>query len=181
MQRIRLLFSLLAICFIAALQAQTTAPKPDPALQKLHVFVGHWKYAGENQPGPLGPGGKYTGELDIRMILGGFFAQCRDTDATGQLHSLEIWAYDAASKNFVTHGYADDGTTYSETFNFDGHTVSLTGTLLTGGKRYFTRMTQVWNEDWTSAIMKEEISADGKVWVPWFEQTMTKVKPAANK
>jgi hypothetical protein len=183
MKRITILSSLLATCFVVAAQAQNATPKPDPALQKLHVIVGHWNYAGENQPGPLGPGGKYTGEFDIRMILGGFFVQCRDTEKTamGESHSLEIWTYDPANKNFLTHGYADDGTTFSESFTFTGHTVPVAGTLFTGGKRYLTRMTQVWNEDWTSATMKEEISADGKAWVPWFEQTMTKVKPAAKK
>jgi hypothetical protein len=73
MTRITVLLFALVVCFATAAQAQTQAPKPDPALKKLAVRVGHWTYEGENNPGPLGLGGKYTGEATCQMILGGFF------------------------------------------------------------------------------------------------------------
>jgi len=52
-QRSSLLLSLIVICFVTPLRAQTSAPKPDPELKKLHVLVGHWTYEGEYKPGPL--------------------------------------------------------------------------------------------------------------------------------
>ncbi len=56
-----------------AIFAQTPAPKPDVEVKKLHVLVGHWTWEWEAKPGPLGSGGKATGEYDGQMILGGFF------------------------------------------------------------------------------------------------------------
>ncbi len=41
MQRTSLLLSLVVICFVNPLRAQTSAPKPDPELKKLHLLVGH--------------------------------------------------------------------------------------------------------------------------------------------
>ena len=73
MQRISLLLSLIVICHVAPLRAQTSAPKPDPELKKLQVLLGHWTYEGEYKPGPLGGGSKVKGVWDARMILGGFF------------------------------------------------------------------------------------------------------------
>ena len=52
------------ICSATAMQAQAPPPNPDPEVKKLHVYVGHWSYEGEAMPGPLGPGGKFTGEQD---------------------------------------------------------------------------------------------------------------------
>jgi hypothetical protein len=80
MQRFHILLFLLVACFATAMQAQSQAPKPDPEMKKLHVFVGHWTYEGEATPGPLGPGGKFAGEYDGQMILGGFFYQGRWTE-----------------------------------------------------------------------------------------------------
>jgi hypothetical protein len=61
------------ICLVAPLRAQTSAPKSDPELKKLHVLIGHWTHEGEYKPGPLGGGSKVKGVWGARMILGGFF------------------------------------------------------------------------------------------------------------
>jgi hypothetical protein len=73
LQRTSLLLSLIVICLVAPLRAQTSVPKPDPELKKLHVLIGHWTYEGEYKPGPLRGGSKVKGVWDARMILGGFF------------------------------------------------------------------------------------------------------------
>ena len=65
------------VCFSAAVRAQAPAPKPDPEVKRMHAWVGHWTFEGEFKPGPLGPGGEFTGEFSCRMILGGFFLQCQ--------------------------------------------------------------------------------------------------------
>jgi len=57
MRRFVVLFLLLMPGFFSVVQAQTpaAAPKPDPALKKLSVLVGHWTYEEEWKAGPLGP------------------------------------------------------------------------------------------------------------------------------
>ena len=77
MQRISVLLLLLVACFSTAMRGQAPAPKPDPALKKLSVYLGHWTCEVESKAGPLGPGGKVTSEESFQMILGGFFQQLR--------------------------------------------------------------------------------------------------------
>ena len=122
MQRITLLLSLLIVCFATATQAQTTAPKPDPALKQLHGLLGHWTYTCEYQATPLGPASKTTGEATNQMILGGFFVKVQWTEkaANGALEGLEVDRYDPESKKFAFSGYQNDGTTYSGTFEVKG-------------------------------------------------------------
>jgi len=104
------------VCFTTAMQAQAPAPKPDPAVQKLHVLVGRWAGEGEYKPGPLGPGGNITGEYTYRMILGGFFFPGWSTERgpMGETQGLEIDGYDPVNKNLAGNLYADDGSTFSE-------------------------------------------------------------------
>jgi hypothetical protein len=94
-QRISVLLLLLVVCSATAMPAQALAPEPGPEARKLHAAVGHWKYEGELKPGPLGPGGKYTGEMTCQMILGGFFLQCQVSgkEAGRESRLLEIDGY----------------------------------------------------------------------------------------
>jgi hypothetical protein len=105
MQRISLVLLVLVLFSATAMQAQAPAPKPDPEVKKLHVWVGHWTYEGEYKPGPLGSGGKETGEYNGQMILGGFFFQARWTEKgpAGETRGLDIEAYDPVDKNFVSN------------------------------------------------------------------------------
>ena len=181
MQRIALLFSVLVVCFITTLQAQ--APKPDPALQKLHVWVGHWTYEGEYKPGPVGPGGKVAGEYDGKMILGGFVFQGRWAEKTpaGETHGLEIYGYDPANKNYPFGVYMDNGSIYSGAMGVSGNTFDLPGKFIAAGKLYEGKVTIVMAADSMSFTIRAEISADGKTWSPFVEAKYTKAKPAAKK
>lgn len=181
MQRITVLFSLLVVCLVTTLQAQT--PKPDPEVQKLHVLLGHWTYEGEYKPGPLGPGGKITGVYDTRMILGGFFLQAQETEkgAMGTTHNLEIDSYDPVNKNFISNLYQSDGTKFSGTLTVSGNTITWAGTWVIGGKEYQFKEPLVLAGDSMSGMAKGEISADGKTWMPFFEGTFSKVKSAPKK
>jgi len=183
MKRISLLFSLLVICLVTMAQTQTTAPKPDPEVKKLHALVGRWTYDGEYKPGPLGPGGKITGVWDARMILGGFFLQEQQTEkgTEGELRNLGIEAYDPANKNFTSNWYQSDGSVLTGTLTIKGNTVTWAGTMFAAGKQYQLREPLVLAEDSMSGTAKGEISADGKTWVPFFEGKFVKAKPAVKK
>jgi hypothetical protein len=111
MRRISILLLFSVVCFATAMQAQAPAPKPGPEVRKLHAALGHWTIDGEQKPGPLGPGGRFTGEAYIRMILGGFFLQNQQSGevAGTETRLLEIDGYDPVNKNFFDEVYVDDG------------------------------------------------------------------------
>jgi len=183
MRKIAILSSLLSICFVIAVQAQTTAPKPDPALQKLHAWVGHWTFEGESKPGPLGPGGKDSGEYDGKMILGGFAFQGRWTDKgpARETRGLEIYGYDPVNKNYPFSIYMDDGGIFSGAMSVSGNTYTLPGKLSAAGKVFDARLIITNAADGMSLTLKGEVSADGKTWSTFTEAKYTKVPPAAKK
>jgi hypothetical protein len=180
MQRISILLLALVVCFATAMQAQAQAPKPDPALKKLSVLVGHWTFDEEQKPGPLGPGGKSSGEFGGQMILGGFFFQGRRTEK-GALGGLVIWGYDAVNKNFNFDEFSGDGTRMSGVVTVSGNTFTWTAKVVAAGKPYPARGRIVVAADLMSGTETGEISPDGKTWTPFFENRYTKVQPAAKK
>jgi len=183
MKRTSLLLFLLVFCFATAMQAQAPAPEPDPALKKLHAAVGHWTFEGEQKPGPLGPGGKFTAEATCRMILGGFFFQCQATvkAAESETRLLEIDGYDPVDKNFSNEYYFNDGSRISGSLTISGNTWTYEGKWATAGKQYQYKETWILAPDLRSGTDKIEISADGKTWTPLSESRWTKAQPAAKK
>ena len=183
MKRTVALLFLLAFCSSTAIQAQAPAPKPDPEVKKLHAVVGHWTFEGERKPGPLGPGGKFTGEDNCRMILGGFFFQCQlsGKGAEGEMRLLEIDGYDPVNKNFSSDFYLGDGRRFSRVLTIAGNTWTWAGKRAVGGKQYQLKENFVLAADLASATDKTEISLDGKTWTTSSESKWTKVQPAAKK
>jgi hypothetical protein len=183
MKRIGILLLLSMFCLAPAMQAQVPAPKPDPALKKLSVLVGHWAYEEEWKAGPLGPGGRMTGVYDAHMILGGFFLQAEQTEkgAMGEIRNLEIDAYDPVNKNFTSDTYLSDGTKSSVTITVSGNTITWAGTWTFAGRQYQFKEPMVFAPDFMSATAKAEISADGKTWTPAWEGKWRKAKPAIKK
>jgi len=183
MQRISVQLFVLFFCFATAMQAQAPTPKPDPEVKKLHVSLGHWTYEGEYKPGPLGPGGKFAGEDDGQMILGGFFFQARWTEKgpTGEGRGLELDGYDPVNKNFSSELYFDDGSRFSGVLTVAGNTFTYEGKMVMAGKQYQFKGTFVLAPDLASGTYKTEISLDGKTWTTSGESKWTKAKPAPKK
>jgi hypothetical protein len=183
MTRISALLFLLVFCSVTAMQAQAPAPKPGPELKKLRAVVGHWTFDGEFKSGPLGPGGKGTGEDNCRMILGGFFFQCQLTGkvAEGEMRLLEIDGYDPVNKNFSSRFYMGDGSTFSGVLTVTGNTWTYEGKWTAAGKEYQYKETFILSPDLTGGTDKSEISVDGKTWMPYGESKWTKTQPPAKK
>jgi hypothetical protein len=80
MRAFRFVRFLMGLSLATAIFAQAQAPKPDPHLKQLSALAGRWTYEGEYKSGPLGPGGKITGEYTGRTILNGFFYEGRETE-----------------------------------------------------------------------------------------------------
>jgi hypothetical protein len=186
MKRISLLLSILLICFVAATQAQTAPPKPGPELQKLQVWLGHWKGVFEGQSGWWGPADKVPFEETSEMILGGFFVQTRVTWMNSGSHALFIQGYDPAKKSYPTIYYSgSDGKIRSGTLTASA---GNTWTLISdgpwhsyAGKDCLVRITTTFSADSMSRQEKYEISEDGKTWTTIGEYKGTRVKPAAKK
>jgi len=75
----------------------------------------------------------------------------------------------------------NDGSKYVGATTVSGNTETIAEKLLLGGEQYDVRHTVAYSADLTTADWKAEISSDGKTWVCWFEQKMTKVKPTAKE
>jgi hypothetical protein len=182
MRKVMLLLAVFGIVgLVSAVLVQAQAPKPDPEIRNLQAFVGHWAYQGEHNPGPLGPGGKVTGIQDAQMTLGGYFLEMRwkEKGPGGEMQGFEIDAYNPVNKKFTYNVYLDRGGMEAGAFAFSGNTWSWSGKNVSAGKEYLTRGTGTIAAD--SITMKAEISPDGKTWMPFYEQILTKTKPAPKK
>lgn len=190
MKKLAILSTLLAVCFVIAALAQTSAPKPDPALQKLQVLVGHWTFDGEYKAGSWGPGGKIKGEYTAQFILKGFALEAHTVERAAEMQKsaakktaearfLEIDAYDPATKSITFTVWSDANTTYSGVLTVAGNTISWEGKVAAAGKEYRVKEPLVFSDDRMTATTKAEISTDGKTWQPYFEGKYTKAKPAA--
>jgi hypothetical protein len=182
MKRLSILLLLLVFCS-TAVQAQAQASKPAPEPKKLSVIVGHWTIEGEDKPGPLGPGGKFTGEMTCHMILGGSFLQCQVSEklAEGEMRFLEIDGYDPVNKNFSTEGFFGGGGGWSGVITIAGNTWTYAAKIVIAGKQYQYKGAFVFAPDLASGTYKDELSADGKTWAPWTDSKWTKLQPAPKK
>ena len=177
---------LVIVGFGSALCAQTPAqaPKPDPQLEKLQVLVGHWTYEGEHKPGPLGPGGKVSGEYIGQWRVGGFVLQGSvvEKSSGGTTRIMEIDEYTPMDKAIHWTSWTSSGGRISGTITITGNTITWEGKFTLNGKEFRVREPYVFSADNMSATGKADISADdGKTWTPWIESTYTKAKPAPKK
>ncbi len=168
---------------MARTSVQAPAPRPDPEVKKLSVLVGRWKFKGEYEAGPLGPGGKVAGEYTGRMILGGFFFQGQFTEKApfGEMSGLEVEAYDPANKSFVSNWYLSGGSTISGILTVSGNTFTWEGKLMGAGTQYQYKQILIVAANLTSWTIKCEILVDGRTWTPWFEEKGTKAKSAPKR
>ena len=165
------------------ISVQAPVPKPDPEVKRLQVLVGHWTFKGEFKAGPLGSGGKATGDWTSQMILGGFFLQGQLTEKgpAAERRALMLAGYDPVNKNFPTQFYYDDGSRFSGVLTITGNTWTYEGKWTAAEKQYRVQISFMYAPDFTSATEKAEISADGETWTPFVEAEWTKIKPAAKK
>jgi ketosteroid isomerase-like protein len=143
-----------------------------PELKLLERMLGDWTYEGENFPTPVWPAGKFSGKYSCLPFLNGAFVEVRGEE--GGAPWYEVDGYDAASKKYFWHGYDAGGRFSLITMTVDGNTVTYSGTGLERGKQYWSRGTDVYSADSMTVIQKDEISIDGRTWIPGFEAKFVK-------
>jgi len=178
MKRIVIAVGLMILLFAVVAQAQAPAPKPGPEHKKLEIWVGDWTFEEEGSATPFGPAYKINGKASVKPILGGFFVEW-NADVKGPIATtkwFEIDGYDPVTKRYFWNWYGNDGSVQSCTYTIEGSKASYSGTRVLGEKQARTRGTIVFAPDSMSWTSKEEISVDGKTWMPNFENKFTKVK-----
>ncbi len=151
--------------FAASVRAQTELPKPAPELRKLDYFAGTWRAEGEVKPGPMGPGGKFTGTNKIQWMNGGFFLVTHSdfSGAMGKGSETAYMGYDSNDKmytydSFNTLGEADHakGTVKGDTWTWLSETRMGPETIK---GRLTLKMLSA-----TAYSFKFETSTDGAAW-----------------
>jgi hypothetical protein len=114
----------------------------------------------------------------VRPVLGGFFVEWRGEEKgpSGTSQWFEIDGYDALNKKFMWNGFSSDGSFNTVAYTIEGNTVNYSGTQFQGEKQHKFRGSCVFAPDLMSWVTKQEVSVDGKTWMPWREDKTTKTK-----
>jgi Protein of unknown function (DUF1579) len=159
-------------------QAQMQAPKPGPELKKLGYFVGSWTLQGDEKPGPMGPGGKWSGSETLEWMKGGYFLVSHSTFKSASMGSGSGTAYMGYNVNDKMYTY-DEFNTMGEAAHskgtLDGDNWNWTSEEKMGGQMMKERFSMKILSP-TSYTMKFEMSSDGNKWDTVMEGKATKAK-----
>lgn len=169
----RALLAIVVLCTGALrLAAQT------PEHQRLGVFVGNWTFTGEAVAGPMGPGGKITGNSRIAWLPDKMSIErvYEGKGPGGEMKGKEVMGYDAAKKVY-TFSYSDSsGMKGSGTLTVKDNIWNATGTGDMAGAKFQERCTLTLGAGNTTMNISCQGSADGKTWAPTFSGVATKTK-----
>ena len=176
MRRLTVIVAVVSLCGSVVVAQKQEMPKPGPEHQRLGAFVGNWTFDGQMKPGPMGPGGKVTGEDRIEWTPGNFFIQrsFEGKSPMGEVKGIEIYAYDAAKKVYTFNSFDSIGMMGSGTMAVEGNTWTATGTSTMGATVWRDRCTLQFGTGGATLMVKCEMSTDGKEWTSTFEGTATK-------
>jgi len=167
---------------LALAQNPPQMPKPGPEHKNLGYFSGNWKLTGDVKPGPMGPGGKFTGTDRIEWMPGGFFlvSHSQGSSPMGNETGLAVYGYTTDKKVYTYDEFNNMGENVHATGNFDGKVWTWTADTPMGGKPMKGRYTLTETSP-TAYTFKFEMSQDGTKWEPVMEGTGTKAAAAATK
>lgn len=159
--------------------AQGAQAKPGPEHQRLGFFVGRWATEGELKPGPMGPGGKFTGSDTCEWFEGGFSVICRSEGRmpSGPSKSLGILGYSPEEKVYTYYGVDNTAMTMVSVpkGTVKGDTWTFTDEGAMGGESFKTRVTIKQLSPTSQSFLMEMQGPDGK-WVPVMESRGTKTE-----
>ncbi len=177
MKRASKILLLSTLVFAAAAVFAQGPPSPSPEVKKLDYFVGTWAIEGDFKPGPMGPGGKFTGTDHIEWMDGGFFivlhSDINMPDPMGKMKTLAVMGYDSDAKKYTYNEFNSMGETDKSLGMVNGDEWSWTSDIKMGDmtmKGHFTE--KVLSP--TSYTFKFEMSPDGASWTTVMEGKATK-------
>jgi hypothetical protein len=152
-------------------------PKPGPELKKFDYFIGSWTMDGDVKPGPMGPGGKFTGSETDEWMPGGFFVEAHEEfkGPMGTGTGIAVLGYNSDDKVYTYHSFDSIGQSESSTATLDGDTWNWTSDEKMGGQTMKGRYTMKVLSP-TSYTFKFELSPDGTAWTTVMEGKGTKIK-----
>jgi len=163
---------------VMSAQAQMQMPKPSPELKKLDYFAGSWTMQGEMKPGPMGPGGKWSGTESLKWMEGGFFLVSQSgfqSDSMGSATGTAYMGYDVNDKMFTYDAFNTVGESEHAKGMMDGDNWTWTSEGKMNGQSYKSRYSMKILGP-TSYTMKYEMSQDGTNWNTVMEGKATKGK-----
>jgi hypothetical protein len=174
-----LLFSTL----FAIAQNPPQMPKPGAEQKNLNFFAGAWTLTGDVKPGPMGPGGKFTGTEHIEWMPGGFFlvSHSQGSSSMGKEIGMAVYGYDAEKKTYTYDEFNNMGENVHATGAFDGKTWTWTNDMTMGGKPMKGRFVLTETSP-TSYTFKFDLSQDGGTnWTPIMDGSGKKAAGTAAK
>jgi hypothetical protein len=181
----RLLKATLALAALSVASAPIAAAqgappqKPGPEHQRLGFFVGRWKAEGEVQPGPMGPGGKFTGTDTCEWFEGRFTVICRSEGQgpSGPSKSIGILGYSPEDKAYTYYG-VDNSSMVMSTVpkgTVQGKTWTYTDESTMGGQKVKSRVT-IEEESPTAYTFRMEFQGPDGKWITGMQSRNTKVQ-----
>jgi hypothetical protein len=167
-----------AIVLVAATaSAQPPQDTPGPEHKHLATFVGTWKMAGTMNPGPMGPGGPFSGTETCRMFEGGFHLVC-DSTGTGAMgtmtgHFVITWDRNAKVYRYMAINNMADAEMATGTHA--GNTWTFKSEPIMGGQKFHSQFV-ITETSPTMHDFKWEMSEDGKKWTTVMTGKSTKTK-----
>ena len=170
----------LSIATPVAAAAQAGPPqKPGPEHQRLGFFVGRWKAEGEIKAGPMGPGGKFTGNDTCEWFEGRFSVICRSDGQgpTGPSKSIGILGYSPEEKVYTYYGVDNSGMTMSSVpkGTVQGKTWTYTDESTMGGQAVKSRVT-IEEESPTTYLFRMEFQGPDGKWIQTMQSRNTKLQ-----
>lgn len=160
-----------------ALSARTPmeTPRPAPELEKLEYFAGAWTSEGEIKPGPMGPGGKFTGTNHVAWMDGGFFlvTQSEFSGTMGKGAETAYMGWDGDAKTYTYDSYNTLGEADHARGNVNGDTWTWQSQTRMGAQTMRGRLTIKMLSERAYAF-KFETSPDGGAWTTILEGKTTK-------
>jgi hypothetical protein len=168
---------LLAAGFGVAQSPET--PEPGREHKRLGYFVGKWTVTGDMKPGPMGPGGKFTGVDTCEWFAGGFAVVCRSEGKgpMGPTKGLAILGYSPEEKVYTYYGTDNSGAVMTTVprGTVQGTTWTYADESTMGGEKVKSRVTikEVSPTEYTFSMDLQNPSGQ---WSRLFESKATKTK-----
>ena len=151
-------------------RAQTGTPKPAAELRKLAYFAGTWAAEGEIKPGPMGPGGRFTGTNRVQLMDGGFFLVTHSEfeGAMGKGTETAYMGWDADEKAYTYDSFNSLGEATHATGTLEGDTWTWRSETRIGTQSVKGRLTQKVRSA-TAYDFRFETSSGGAAWTTVLE------------